>query len=176
MNRHYNRDKLRQTLGELRQIKRKDGVNLNIGADIIAWFPWETEEDFQDTLSIINDFQITQLHAFPFSWHIDHYNVPAWSFPNQVPNHIAQNRTKILLEHGEQQKKNFTNGEVWKTLKVLIEKLNTNWSFSGWSENYLACNEKNFIPDKWQTIARWKIVSGKYLWYLHTENEIKNDD
>lgn len=77
---------------------------LNIGADIIAGFPGETDENFADTLALIDDFGITQLHAFPFSGHVDHYSVPAGVFPNQVPNHIAQQRTKTLLEHGQIEK------------------------------------------------------------------------
>ena len=36
MNRHYDGEKVRQVLRQLRQIKRTDGVMLNIGADLIA--------------------------------------------------------------------------------------------------------------------------------------------
>lgn len=107
MNRHYGREKLLDTLQKLRAINRPDGVNLNIGADIIAGFPFEDDADFADSLGIIDDFQITQLHAFPFSPHIDHYNVPAGSFKAQVPNHIAQARTKTLLTHGNEEKRKF---------------------------------------------------------------------
>lgn len=122
MNRHYDGDRVREVLGKLRALQRDDGVTLNIGADLIAGFPGERHEDFLETLALITDFHITQLHAFPFSGHIDHYSVPAGNFSNQVPNHIAQERTKTLLEHGEQEKIQFALAEQGKTLRVLIEK------------------------------------------------------
>ncbi len=65
-------------------------------------FPGEDDTDFQDTLEIIEKYRITQLHAFPFSAHVDHYSVPAGSFSLQVPNHIAQARIKKLLRAGEE--------------------------------------------------------------------------
>lgn len=123
MNRHYDGEKVRDTLTKLRKIKREDNVTINIGADIIAGFPGEDDVDFSESLKLIDDFQITQLHAFPFSGHIDHYNVPAGKFANQIPNHIAQNRTKTLLSHGEEQKRIFANNEIGKNLKLLIEKV-----------------------------------------------------
>ena len=112
MNRHYDGEKVRDTLSKLRSLRREDGVMLNIGADLILGFPGETDENFQDTLDIVDNYQITQLHAFPFSGHIDHYSVPAGKFKDQVPNHIAQNRTKKILEHGAIQKKNLADASI----------------------------------------------------------------
>jgi threonylcarbamoyladenosine tRNA methylthiotransferase MtaB len=80
MNRHYDGVRVREVLQKLRNIRRKDGVILNIGADLIVGFPGETDADFTDTLEIVEKYQISQLHAFPFSAHIDHYSVPAGSF------------------------------------------------------------------------------------------------
>lgn len=154
MNRHYDGERVREVLGKLRRIQRSDGITLNIGADLILGFPGETDADFQDTLALVEDFQITQLHAFPFSGHIDHYSVPAGKFPDQVPNHIAQQRTKTLIASGKQQTKQFSQSEIRKTLKVLIEKCDMNGNFSGWSENYLACSQENFLPHKNQKIQR----------------------
>lgn len=123
MNRHYDGEKVRDTLTKLRNIKRSDGAMLNIGADLIIGFPGETDADFADTLALVKDFAITQLHAFPFSGHIDHYSVPAGSFPHQVPNHIAQQRTKQILEVGKHQTYEFALHETGKTLSVLLEKV-----------------------------------------------------
>ena len=98
MNRHYDENKVREVLASLRTLSRHDGIRMNIGADLIVGFPGETDEDFAKTQALVEDFQITQLHAFPFSGHIDHYGVPAGKFPNQIPNHIIQSRLKKLLE------------------------------------------------------------------------------
>jgi tRNA A37 methylthiotransferase MiaB len=84
MNRHYDRAKLLQVLEDLRSLQRDDGVQINIGADLIVGFPDETDADFGDTLGIVSEYGITQLHAFPFSAHKEHYSVPAGKFPHQV--------------------------------------------------------------------------------------------
>ena len=127
---------------------------LNIGADIIAGFPGETDENFADTLALIDDFGITQLHAFPFSGHVDHYSVPAGVFPNQVPNHIAQQRTKTLLEHGQIEKRKLAEKSVGKILKVLIEKADAMGKFFGSTENYLACNENSTRKNRARKISQ----------------------
>lgn len=98
MNRHYDGERLREVLGKLRSVRRDDGVLLNIGADLIVGFPSESEDDFEETVQIVEKYGITQLHAFPFSPHLDHYSVPAGAFGDQVPNHVAQRRLKELLK------------------------------------------------------------------------------
>lgn len=97
MNRHYDRTKLLQVLSDLRSLEREDGVLVNIGADLIVGFPGETESDFQDTFELISRYGITQLHAFPFSAHKEHYSVPAGKFPNQIPESIKTDRLNALM-------------------------------------------------------------------------------
>ena len=122
MNRHYDGIRVREVLQKLRNIRRKDGVILNIGADLIVGFPGETDIDFADTLEIVEKYQISQLHAFPFSAHIDHYSVPAGAFDGQVPNHRAQSRIKKLLSVGKEVLASWANQTVGKEVSVLIEK------------------------------------------------------
>jgi tRNA A37 methylthiotransferase MiaB len=64
---------------------------------LIVGFPGETDADFKDTLNLIGKYNITQLHAFPFSAHKDHYSVPAGKFPNQIDEHIKTERLNMLL-------------------------------------------------------------------------------
>lgn len=191
MNRHYDGEQVRTVLWKIRNIERPDGIILNIGADLIIGFPGETDDDFLDTVDLVKDFQISQLHAFPFSAHLDHYHVPAGSFPDQIPNHITQNRLKHLMQIGKEVFKNFAESMQRKKVRVLIEKVHisngdtlptilpthypTNpqsHHFSGWSENYLFCNEANIelFPD--QEIARGKVVEGIFLWAIVQESEV----
>lgn len=123
MHRHYDGERVRAVLGKLRDLKRRDDVILNIGADLIVGFPGEMDEDFLDTMNLVKDFQITQLHAFPFSAHLDHYSVPARSFPDQVANHITQKRLKELMRIGEVEFLNFAEKMTGKKVRVLIEKV-----------------------------------------------------
>ncbi len=162
MNRHYDGDKVREVLSKLRQIVREDGVSLNIGADLIVGFPGETEADFHDTNEIVENFLITQLHAFPFSAHVDHYSVPAGSFDHQVPNHIREDRQKTLRATGKRVFETFARENIGKSFRLLVEKSSAD-GFSGWTENYLFADQTNFAVFPGQEIARGKVVSGKYL-------------
>ncbi len=121
MNRHYNRAKLLQVLGDLQSLEREDGVQINIGADLIVGFPGETDSDFYDTFSLIPKFGITQLHAFPFSAHHDHYSVPAGKFPNQVDEKTKTERLNALLIEGERVQDLFHQENDGKYFKVLVE-------------------------------------------------------
>ena len=38
-----------------------------LGADVIAGFPGEREEDFEESVSLIRSLPLTYLHVFPFS-------------------------------------------------------------------------------------------------------------
>lgn len=120
MNRQYTRARLLDTLEKIQSIKRTDGVLINIGADIIVGFPGETESDFEDTVGIVPDF-ITQLHAFPFSPHREHYSVPAGAFPEQIPEKIKSERLKVLLALGEHKKQEFLKMNDGKKFSVLVE-------------------------------------------------------
>ena len=169
MNRHYDGARVREVLAKLRQIKRSDGMSLNIGADLIVGFPGESDADFADTLECVEKYQISQLHAFPFSAHVNHYSVPAGVFPDQVPNHIAQLRIKSLQRTGKSVFEKWAEETVEQEVRVLVEKVSNTQpiSYSGWTENYLACDETNFEPYPDQEIARGKVVNGKYLKILH---------
>lgn len=163
MNRHYNSETVRNVLQKFRNVKRIDGIELNIWADLIVGFPGETEEDYLNTENIVRDFSITQLHAFPFSPHVEHYSVPAGWFAEQVPNHIAQKRIKKLQALWKTVFREYTERNRGKELLVLIEKTDGT-SFSGWSQNYLFCNEENFAKkDEGKKWERGDIIRGIYM-------------
>lgn len=143
MSRHYDGEYMKKLLKKTKDIKRIDDVSISIWADIIVGFPWESDEDFQETYAMVKDYQITKLHAFPFSAHTMWESVPAWKFKDQVDQKVKKQRLDSLLELGEQNRQDFIQTQIWKPLKVLIEK--TSWdNWSWWSENYIECHEKNF--------------------------------
>ncbi|MFA6090653.1 MAG: radical SAM protein [Candidatus Gracilibacteria bacterium] len=157
MNRHYDRPKLLQVLVGLNALNREDGVQINIGADLIVGFPGETDADFKDTLNLIGKYNITQLHAFPFSAHKDHYSVPAGKFPNQIDEHIKTERLNMLLAEGEQVKQVFLHANDGKYFQVLVEGKGI-----GWTQNYIECNEDNFELATGFVFTKKTIVEGIY--------------
>jgi tRNA-2-methylthio-N6-dimethylallyladenosine synthase len=70
-----------------------------ISTDIIVGFPGETEEDFQDTMDVLEKVRFEQLFSFKYS---PRPHTPAQDFENQIPSEIAGERlTKLQSRHTE---------------------------------------------------------------------------
>lgn len=162
MRRKYTRDTLQKILSKLSSLKREDGILINIGADLIVGFPGETEQDFEDTLSLVKDFGITGAHAFPFSSHSEKRAVPAARLPNQVTSSIKDERMVRLLEASEQTKNLFLQKNTSARFSMIVETGSNEKVFSGWSENHIHLDTGNFFPDPNQLWKRGKSVIGTY--------------
>lgn len=146
MRRKYSASQLRETLSALRAIRRTDGVKISVGADLIVGFPGETDSDFEDTLSIVRDYSIVQVHAFPFSPHEGLHAVPASKLPDQVPEKTKAERMSRLLSLADDIREKFLKEHDGLELELLPEGSPSKEAFSGWSENHIALSEKNFVP------------------------------
>lgn len=93
MKRRHLRDQSIEFCNELRN-KRPEMV---YGADLIAGFPTETDEMFENTLSLIDECGLTHLHVFPYS---PREGTPAARMP-QVDRHIVKQRAETLRKAGE---------------------------------------------------------------------------
>ena len=98
---------------ELRS-RRPDMV---FGADIIAGFPTETDEMFENSLRIIDECELTYLHVFPFS---PRPETPAARMP-QVDKAVIKERAQRLRAKGEAGLAAFLRSSVGATQRVLIE-------------------------------------------------------
>ncbi|HEY4205076.1 MAG TPA: tRNA (N(6)-L-threonylcarbamoyladenosine(37)-C(2))-methylthiotransferase MtaB, partial [Xanthobacteraceae bacterium] len=95
MKRRHSRDDALAIVSKLRTL-RPDMV---FGADIIAGFPTETDEMFDNTLRIVEEADLTYLHVFPYS---PREGTPAARMP-QVDKGVAKRRAAILRVAGEKQ-------------------------------------------------------------------------
>ena len=167
MSRHYDWEYIKTLLLKTRDLKRDDWVKISIWADIIAWFPNESDNDFKKTLDLIKDCNITKVHAFPFSWHNLWEDVPAWKFPNQIDWKIKKDRMWEIMNISDQIRENFINDNIWKELEVLIEivkvddetgKIKWKW----WTQNYIEADNNNFEISsgkiKRNEIVKWKLI------------------
>ncbi len=101
------------------------------GADIIAGFPTETDEMFENTRRIIEDCNIIHNHIFPYSVR---EGTPAAKMP-QVNGAVIKERAAILREEGDKQLHKFQQSEIGKMRQVLIEK-----DGSGHTEHFMRIN------------------------------------
>ena len=101
-------------------VARVRGVRPEIvfGADLIAGFPTETEEMFENTLGIVEEAGLTYLHVFPFS---PREGTPAARMP-QVPRQVAKARAARLRSLGEAQYNKFCQSRIGAVESVLVER------------------------------------------------------
>lgn len=88
MGRRHNREDVINLCRKLREV-RKDST---FGADFICGFPTETEEQFKNTMKLVEEANIDNLHVFPYS---ERPGTPAAKMP-QVPVHIRRERAEKL--------------------------------------------------------------------------------
>ncbi|MES1180240.1 MAG: tRNA (N6-isopentenyl adenosine(37)-C2)-methylthiotransferase MiaB [Verrucomicrobiota bacterium] len=91
MHRGYTRERFLGIIQKLRQAKPGIGIT----TDIIVGFPGETEEDFEQTLSLCREVQFDNAYIFKYSPRRD---TPAAEMPDQVPQEIREERNHRLLE------------------------------------------------------------------------------
>jgi tRNA-2-methylthio-N6-dimethylallyladenosine synthase len=117
MNRHYDREHYMELVRKLRE--RIPDISLT--TDIIVGFPGETEEDFEETLSLVREVGYDSAFTFIYS---KRTGTPAAGYPDQVPDKVAHERlTKLLAEvkeRAEERCARFTG----QTMDVLVEELN----------------------------------------------------
>ena len=87
------------------------------GADLIAGFPTETDEMFENSLKIVGEADLTYLHVFPFS---PREGTPAARMP-QVSRRVGKERAAKLRALGEQQYNRFIATRVGEIENVLVE-------------------------------------------------------
>jgi len=99
MKRRHKREQVIDFCNKLRCIRPE----VSYGAYIIAGFPTETEEMFDNTKNLINEAGIQFLHVFPYS---KREGTPAAKMP-QVDKNIRRERAKILRDAGDKELSKF---------------------------------------------------------------------
>jgi threonylcarbamoyladenosine tRNA methylthiotransferase MtaB len=114
MKRRHLRDDTIRFCQDVRSV-RPDVV---FGADIIAGFPTETEEMFQNSLAIVEEAGLTHLHVFPYS---ARQGTPAARMP-QLDRSIVLERAKRLRALGAKRLEEFLESRVGQNADVLMER------------------------------------------------------
>lgn len=89
-----------------------------ISTDIIVGFPGETEEDFQDTLDVVEKVGYDQAYMFQYSIR---EGTRAAKMTEQVPEAIKKERFQRLLELQNKKSLERNNKMIGKTVEVLVE-------------------------------------------------------
>ena len=117
MNRHYTKE---QYLSLCERLRRKI-PDISLTTDIIVGFPGETEEDFLETLDVVEKVRYDSAFTFIYSRRT---GTPAASMENQVSDEIVHARFDRLLELVQRTGRERSERFLGKTLPVLVEHVN----------------------------------------------------
>lgn len=132
MRRNYNTRQYRDVIEAITD--RIPGLAL--GADMIVGFPGETDAQFENTRSMIEELPFTYLHVFSYS---PRPGTEATGFTNDVPKSVKKERNRILTELGNQKALRFRQSLVDQTVPVLVESSRDprTQSLRGYSDTYI---------------------------------------
>lgn len=119
MNRQYSKE---QYLDMIAKIKEQvPGIALT--TDIIVGFPGETEEDFEETLDVVEKAQYDMAYTFLYS---KRTGTPAAKSPDQIPEAVKKQRFDRLLELQNRVSKEINDPLLNTEVEVLVEGLSRN--------------------------------------------------
>ena len=114
MKRLYTREKYVETIARIRSIIPE----IHFSTDIIVGFPGETEDDFQQTLSLIEEIRYGSLFAFKYS---PRPGTPSLKLGEAVDDAIASERLQRLFELHERHKRERLESYRGRVLPVMVE-------------------------------------------------------
>lgn len=162
MNRKYTKE---QFLNLVEKMKNKI-PNLTLSTDIIVGFPGETDEEFEDTLEVVEKVRFEQVYMFIYSRRV---GTPGDKMQNQIPEDIKHKRFDKLKALVESQIEENNKKYIGTTQKILVEgesKNNSNMLSGRTESNKVVIFEgSKELIDK---IINIKIIS-QHMWYLKGE-------
>ena len=114
MNRKYDTARFSRSVELLRQHFDRPGIT----TDLIAGFPGETEDEFQQTLAFLRRCAFSAMHIFPYS---RRPGTPAAAMPGQVPNAEKEERAHRAAAVAAEMERAYLEQWVGETLPVLFE-------------------------------------------------------
>lgn len=147
MNRHYTRREYLEKCALIYAYFPQAAIT----TDIIAGFPSESEEDFKESLSIIEEARFARVHAFAFS---PREGTVAYKMKD-LPPEVKSRRLHELLSAGERASSKYISGFIGKTLDFIAEEYGDGYT-TGYTGNYI----KIYLPQK-------VVSGGKYAVKLY---------
>lgn len=162
MNRKYTKE---QFLSLVEKMKSKI-PNLTLSTDIIVGFAGETDEQFEDTLDVVEKVKFEQVYMFIYSRRV---GTPGDKMENQIPDEIKHKRFDRLKALAESQIEENNKKYVGTIQKVLVEgvsKNNENMLTGRTDSNKVVIFEGN--KELIGNLVELKIIS-EHMWYLKGE-------
>ena len=105
--------------------------NVAISTDIIVGFPGESQEDFNETLDVLEKVKFDALFSFKYS---PRPHTEAQHFENQVESDVASKRLQKLQARHKEIQKEIMDAQVGTRVEVLFEELKSDGKVAGRSD------------------------------------------
>ncbi|MBO7490846.1 MAG: tRNA (N(6)-L-threonylcarbamoyladenosine(37)-C(2))-methylthiotransferase MtaB [Bacteroidales bacterium] len=130
MHRRYTKEEYAAKVALIRQKM----PNACIACDVIVGFPGETDEEFEETYTFLEELPISYMHVFPYSRRPrTHANM----MDNQIGDTVKHERTERLLELSRAKKMEFYKQCEGQEHPVLIESEVVEDQLCGFTDNYI---------------------------------------
>jgi tRNA-2-methylthio-N6-dimethylallyladenosine synthase len=114
MRRTYDRDRYLRLVAKLREAI----PGLALGTDVIVGFPGETEEDFRETLAVVEEVRYDSAFTFIYS---PRHGTEAAAMAEQVPDGVKHERLERLVEVVQRIAAERNAGRIGTVEEVLVE-------------------------------------------------------
>ncbi len=118
MQREYTREEYLQRIAWIQSAQRP----ISITTDIIAGFPGETEEDYEQTLQLLAEVGFDAVFAFKFS---PRPNTPAVHLADSIPEEEKSRRLQDLLERQREIQRSRYASHIGQVMEAAVEGYNT---------------------------------------------------
>ena len=141
MNRPYDRNDYLEIVSVLKEFDPEYGIS----TDLIVGFPGETEENFLDSVKLVEEVGFCKVHAFKYS---QRPMTKAASMKNQIAPPVKKVRSQMLMEAGEKASQRFYEANRGKVRMVLVEEYLENMDcMTGYTDNYIRVYIKGNQPE-----------------------------
>ncbi len=114
MQRLYSREQYLERITWIKAARRP----LSITTDMIVGFPGETEQDFEATLSLLNDVGYDSVFTFKYS---PRPNTPALKFIDHIPDDEKSRRLSVLMDRQKEIQKHNNQRHIGELLEAMVE-------------------------------------------------------
>ncbi|MDO4311873.1 MAG: tRNA (N6-isopentenyl adenosine(37)-C2)-methylthiotransferase MiaB [Eubacteriales bacterium] len=117
MNRRYTKEQYLELVTKIREAM----PDISLTTDIIVGFPGETEEDFLETLDVVQKVRYDSAFTFIYS---KRTGTPAATMENQIPQDVIKDRFDRLLEEVQNISAEVCSVHTGKIMTALVESIN----------------------------------------------------
>ncbi len=117
MQREYTREWYLERMSWIKAAKR----DISITSDMIVGFPGETDEDFEQTMTLVGEVKYDAVFAFKFS---PRPNTPAVTMSDSIPDEVKTERLRILMDRQREIQREHYARHLGQVQDVMVEGLN----------------------------------------------------